>query len=58
MKTYSVIKLNNGFQVVWFWSNEYIKTGFKSFENFVEDGFFKTKKEAENHANELEFFGE
>jgi hypothetical protein len=44
--------------VVWFWSNEYIKTGFKSFENFVEDGFFKTKKEAENHANELEFFGE
>tara|TARA_R110002020_G_scaffold351613_1_gene564794 strand:+ start:1455 stop:1631 length:177 start_codon:yes stop_codon:yes gene_type:complete len=58
MKSYKVIKINKGFQVVWFWANSYTKTGFQSSENFVKNGFFKTEEEAENFANELEFFGE
>ena len=58
MKTYTIIEINNGFQVVWFWANDYIKTGFKPLMNFVENGFFKDRKEAENLANELELIGE
>ena len=58
MKTYDVIKVENGYQVIWFWANDYIKTGFKSLENYVDNGFFKDKNDAENYANELEFFGE
>ena len=57
MKTYSVKKVKNGYQVIWFWSGDYIKTGFKAYENNVKDGFFKNRGDAENYANELSFFG-
>ncbi len=58
MKTYDIIKIKNGYQVIWFWANSYTKTGFKSLENFVENGFFESRKDAENYSNELQFFGE
>tara|TARA_R100001460_G_scaffold70984_1_gene111675 strand:- start:2733 stop:2909 length:177 start_codon:yes stop_codon:yes gene_type:complete len=54
MKIYDVIKITNGFQVVWYWSNGYTKTGFKALENFVDNGFFKTKLEAKNLAENLQ----
>ena len=54
MKIYDVIKIKNGFQVVWYWSGGYIKTGFKSSENFVNNGFFKTELEAQHYAENLQ----
>ena len=41
MKTYTVKKVNHGYQVIWCWSGDYFKTGFKPFENYVKDGFFR-----------------
>ena len=58
MKTYDVRKVENGYQVITLCSGYYIKTGFKSYENYVKDGFFKNREDAENYANELSYFGE
>mgnify|MGYP003117177969 CR=1 len=58
MKTYNVIKVTNGYQVVWSHCFEFIKTGFTAYQNYVDNGFFKKKQDAENYANELSHFGE
>ena len=43
MKTYNVIKVTNGYQVVWSHCFEFIKTGFTAYQNYVDNGFFKKK---------------
>ena len=58
IKTYDVIEVKNGYQVIWFWGGSYIQTGFKAYENHVKDGFFTNRNDAENYANELQFFGD
>lgn len=54
MKVYDIMKVKNGFQIIWFWNGDYIKTGFKAYKNFVKNGFFKTKLEAQKRANDLQ----
>tara|TARA_Y100001963_G_scaffold131557_1_gene189110 strand:- start:1696 stop:1890 length:195 start_codon:yes stop_codon:yes gene_type:complete len=57
-KSYDVIEVKNGYQVIWFWGGSFTQTGYESLENYVDNGFFKNRDDAENYANELEFFGE
>jgi hypothetical protein len=57
-KTYAIRKAGIGWQVVWFFAGGFTVTGYKNPENDVEDGYFRQLKDAENHANSLEFFGE
>jgi hypothetical protein len=53
MKTYTIRKKSNGYQVVWFWGNSFTGSEFE-----VENGFFKSLSDAENLANNLQYGSE
>lgn len=57
IKTYDVKKIKDGYQVIWYYGG-YKTNGYLSSENYVNNGFFKNLDDAQNFANELEFFGE
>ncbi len=54
IKMYDFIKVKNGYQVVWYWGGSFIKTGYKPYNNYVKNGFFKNRKDAEDFANNLQ----
>ena len=59
MKTYSVRKKGNGYQVIWFWSGGYFsQNGYDAYENEVEGAFYKSRQDAELEAMNLEWEGE
>ena len=53
MKTYTIRKKSNGYQVVWCWVNSFTGSEFE-----VENGFFKSLSDAENLANNLQYGSE
>ena len=58
MKTYAIRKKNNGYQLVWFYSNSYFtNNGYDAYENEVDGAFFKRREDAENEAMNLEMEG-
>ncbi len=54
IKTYDVISFNGGYQVICFWGGSYVKYGFPAYDNYVEDGWFLNRCDAESHANNLQ----
>ena len=54
IKTYDIIRFKNGYQVIWFWGGSYINSGLKAYDNYVKDGWFLNRCDAESHANNLQ----